>query len=111
MEGEDIAKGAVGFYIVMLLLMISSVLGRYVVEENSINVIAPYSLRGKRNSSIGNFGVPDYGGTMIGKLVYPEKGKFGCKSFEELGVPFSKLDSEILFLLVDRRGGSFHLDL
>ena len=28
-------------------------------------------MKGKRHSAIGNFGVPYYGGTMIGQVVYP----------------------------------------
>lgn len=104
MEGDNIGKGAVRFYVVVLLLMSSSVSGRFVVEKNSINVIAPDSLRGKRQSAIGNFGVPDYGGTMIGKVVYPEKGKDACKSFEEFGVSFNKSNShsDPVFVLIDR---------
>lgn len=102
MEGDNIGKGVVRFYVVVLLLMSSSVLGRFVVEENSISVLAPESLEGKRHSAIGNFGVPDYGGTMIGQVVYPEKGKDGCKSFEELDVSFKKSPTKPLFVLVDR---------
>jgi hypothetical protein len=110
MEGDNIGKGVVRFYVVVLSLMSSSVSGLFVVEKNSINVIAPDSLRGKRQSesAIGNFGVPYYGGTMIGKVVYPEKGKDGCKSFEEFGVSFNKSDShsDPVFFLIDR-GGEF----
>ena len=40
MEGDHIGKGAVGFYVVVLFLMSSSVLGRFVVEKNSISVLA-----------------------------------------------------------------------
>lgn len=104
MEGANIGKGAVGFYVAVLLLMSSSALGRFVVEKNSINVITPESLTGKRQSAIGNFGVPDYGGSMIGKVVYPEKGRNGCTSFEELAVVFNKSESPSypLFVLTDR---------
>lgn len=103
MEGANTGKGAVGFYVVVLLLMSSRALGRFVVEKNSINVMTPESLKGKRQSAIGNFGVPDYGGSMMGKVVYPEKGKNGCKSFEELDVVFNKSDSPYpLFVLTDR---------
>jgi len=111
MEGDNIGKGALGFYVVVLLLMSSSVLGRFVVEKNSIDVISPDSLRGKRHSAIGNFGVPDYGGSMVGMVVYPDKGQDGCKSFEELGFSFKKSDANPHFALLDRGGGFFHLDL
>jgi len=41
---------------------------------------------------------------MIGKVVYSEKGKDGCKSFEEFGVSFNKSDShsDPVFFLIDR---------
>ena len=107
MEGDNIGKGAIGFHAVSLLLMSSSVLGQFVVEKNNISF---ESLKGKRHGAIGNFGVPDYGGTMIGQVVYPEKGKDGCKSFEELDVSFKKSPTKPLFVLVDRGGGFFSLE-
>ena len=67
-------------------------------------------MKGKRHSAIGNFGVPDYGGTMIGQVVYPEKGKDGHKSFEELDVSFKKSPTKPLFVLVDHRGEFFSLE-
>ena len=41
MEGDNIGKGALGFYAVVLFLMSISVLGQFVVEKNSISVLAP----------------------------------------------------------------------
>ncbi|KAH9318618.1 hypothetical protein KI387_020387, partial [Taxus chinensis] len=89
---------------VLLLLMGRGALGRFVVEKNSILVISPDSLKGKKDSAIGNFGVPEYGGTMVGNVIYPEKGTSACTSFEELGVTFkdSKSPASPLILLVDR---------
>ena len=104
MEGDNIGKWAVGFYVVALFLMSNSVLGQFVVEKNSIS---SESLKGKRHGAIGNFGVPDYGGTMIGQVLCPEKGKDGCKSFEELDVSFKKYLTKPLFVLVDRGCGFF----
>ena len=40
MEGDNIGKGAVGFYVVALFLMSNNVLGRFVVEKNSISLLA-----------------------------------------------------------------------
>eukprot|EP01018_Ginkgo_biloba_P009082 Gb_38952 [translate_table: standard] len=94
---------------VVLLMINSSVFGRFVVEKNSISVISPDSMTGKHDSAIGNFGVPEYGGTMVGKVVYPEKGTSGCKSFDDLGVSFKDSSSAgtPFILLVDRGGGLF----
>ena len=108
MEGDNIGKGAVSFYVVVLFLMSNSVLGRFVVQKNSISVSE--SLKGKRHNAIGNFGVPYYGGTMIGQVVYPKKGKDGCKSFEELDVSFTEISNKTPFVLVDCGGGVFSLE-
>eukprot|EP00252_Welwitschia_mirabilis_P018792 TRINITY_DN41_c0_g1_i1.p1 TRINITY_DN41_c0_g1~~TRINITY_DN41_c0_g1_i1.p1 ORF type:complete len:630 (+),score=114.76 TRINITY_DN41_c0_g1_i1:150-2039(+) len=90
-----------------LLFVISSdlggVLGRFVVEKNSILVLSPENLRGKRDSAIGNFGVPSYGGSLIGRVVYPStKGQTGCQSFKDLGVSFKNSGNLPLIIMVDR---------
>lgn len=68
--------------LLLLSLLIASACGRFVVEKNSISVLAPGSLAGQRDSAIGNFGAPDYGGSMILDVKLPEKGADGCKPFE-----------------------------
>uniref|UniRef100_A0A0D6R212 EGF-like calcium-binding domain-containing protein n=1 Tax=Araucaria cunninghamii TaxID=56994 RepID=A0A0D6R212_ARACU len=106
MEENWIGRRAVCFYIAVAVMVVMSrgALGRFIVEKNSILVISPESLKGKKDSAIGNFGVPEYGGTMIGTVVYPEKGPNACKSFEELEVSFkdSKSPGYPIIVLVDR---------
>ena len=41
MKGDNIGKGAVGFYVVVLFLMSIILLGHFVVEKNSISLLAP----------------------------------------------------------------------
>ncbi|XP_057867292.1 vacuolar-sorting receptor 6 [Cryptomeria japonica] len=91
-------------FVLIITMMGGGVLGRFVVEKNSILVISPDSIKGKKDGAIGNFGVPEYGGTMIGTVVYPDKGTFACTSFEELGVSFNHSASRPspIILLVDR---------
>lgn len=50
------------------------------------------------------FGVPLYGGTLTGEIVYMENNKLGCNVFER---PLIQMDQPV-FLLVDRGGVSIH---
>uniref|UniRef100_A0A803N4L4 EGF-like calcium-binding domain-containing protein n=1 Tax=Chenopodium quinoa TaxID=63459 RepID=A0A803N4L4_CHEQI len=75
--------------------------GRFVVEKNSITVLQPYSLKAKHDGSIANFGVPEYGGSMVGSVVYPDHNINACKSFDGVK-PFKSHTSRPSFLLVDR---------
>ncbi|KAE8728988.1 Vacuolar-sorting receptor 6 [Hibiscus syriacus] len=93
-------------WICMLPLLLASihvfsgVSARFVVENNSIKVLSPLSLRGKHDGSIGNFGIPDYGGFIIGSVVYPDEGANGCEPFD--GQPFKSKSPLPSVLLLDR---------
>ncbi|KAJ4702734.1 Vacuolar-sorting receptor-like protein [Melia azedarach] len=85
----------------VLTVVLNCVYGRFVVEKSSITVLHPLSLRSKHDSAIGNFGIPDYGGFMVGSVVYPEKGAFGCKAFDG-DKPFKSKFPRPTVLLLDR---------
>ncbi|KAL6567169.1 Vacuolar-sorting receptor 6 [Orobanche gracilis] len=57
------------------------------VEKSSLRVVSPYYLQSKHDAAIANFSVPDYGGSLVGNLVYPahrqkELGSsLGCSAF------------------------------
>ncbi|KAL6196914.1 hypothetical protein ACLB2K_032527 [Fragaria x ananassa] len=84
------------------------VYGRFVVEIGSIKVLYPMALRGKRDGAIGNFGLPDYGGSLVGSVVYPEKGSTGCEAFEG-DKPFRSRMCRPTILVLDRGGCYFAL--
>ncbi|GAB2234311.1 hypothetical protein Droror1_Dr00003558 [Drosera rotundifolia] len=88
---------------IMIMIMISSMIteAKFVVEKESISVVSPDSLASKHDGSIGNFGVPLYGGSMIGSVKYPSKGSNSCTSFEG-EKPFKSTSSRPNILLVDR---------
>ncbi|GMJ09798.1 vaculolar sorting receptor 3, VACUOLAR SORTING RECEPTOR 3, binding protein of 80 kDa 2;2 [Hibiscus trionum] len=87
----------------MLWVLIGTCHARFVVEKNSLTVTSPEKIKGTRDSAIGNFGVPQYGGSMAGVLVYPKENQKACKSFDEFGISFkSKPGSLPNFVLVDR---------
>ncbi|GAB4840859.1 Vacuolar-sorting receptor 6, variant 2 [Ancistrocladus abbreviatus] len=93
--------GLLGMLILAAAASSCCVNGKFVVEKNSITVVSPYEMRSKHDGAIGNFGVPDYGGSMIGSVVYPSKGSNACNAFEG-DKPFKSKSSRPTFVLVDR---------
>ncbi|XP_052182613.1 vacuolar-sorting receptor 6 isoform X2 [Diospyros lotus] len=85
----------------LFFLLIRPARARFVVEKNSISILHPYDLRSKHDGSIANFGVPDYGGSMLGSVIYPQKGATGCNPFDG-DKPFKPKSSRFTILLVDR---------
>ncbi|KAG5526335.1 hypothetical protein RHGRI_032575 [Rhododendron griersonianum] len=86
-------------------LLLNLSVARFVVEKNSFRVISPDSIKGTHDSAIGNFGIPQYGGSMAGTVVYPKENRKGCQGFDESGISFkSKPGALPSFVLVDRGG-------
>ncbi|EMS51356.1 Vacuolar-sorting receptor 1 [Triticum urartu] len=89
--------------VVLALAATAAVEGRFVVEKNSLRVTSPAALRGVYECAIGNFGMPQYGGTMHGVVVYPKANTKACKPFADFGLSFNpKAGGLPVFLLVDR---------
>lgn len=63
------------------LLTAAAVSGRFVVEKNSLVVTSPPTLRGTHDSAIANFGIPQYGGSLAGAVVFPKENRNGCDAF------------------------------
>ncbi|XP_024389091.1 vacuolar-sorting receptor 3 [Physcomitrium patens] len=66
---------------VVLLLLAVPAWSTFVVEESALMVTSPESLKGKHQSAIGNFGVPQYGGTLSGTVSYPSVNSKACEAF------------------------------
>ncbi|KAL7210978.1 hypothetical protein ACSBR2_013961 [Camellia fascicularis] len=92
---------------VLSIVLVCTVDARFVVEKESISVLSPLELRSKRDGAIGNFGVPVYGGSMVGTVVYPDKGSFGCNPFDGYK-PFKSKCHLPVILLLDRGGKLEH---
>lgn len=89
----------------LLLTLLESAAGRFVVEKNSLKVFSPDSIKGTYDSALGNFGIPQYGGSMTGAVVYPKDNRKGCKGFDGFGISFSSKPGSLpTFVLVDRGG-------
>ncbi|KAL1329514.1 hypothetical protein HN51_046633 [Arachis hypogaea] len=89
---------------ILALLWQHHVVARFVVEKNNLKITSPRSLRGIYECAIGNFGVPKYGGAMIGAVVYPKANQNGCNRFEgaDASLFASRPGGFPTFLLVDR---------
>ncbi|TVT96771.1 hypothetical protein EJB05_58012 [Eragrostis curvula] len=89
--------------LLVLALTASPAAARFVVEKNSLRVTSPAELRGVYECAIGNFGMPQYGGTMHGVVVYPKANRKACKPFDDVGLSFKPRPGGLpVFLLVDR---------
>ncbi|GFY82437.1 vacuolar sorting receptor homolog 1 [Actinidia rufa] len=94
-----------GFYVCVWFFLYGPCVGRFVVEKNSLKVTSPDSLRDVYECAIGNFGVPQYGGTMLGTVIYPTANQKACKSFSDFDLSFkSKPGGLPIFILADRGG-------
>lgn len=92
-----------GIVVCVVFILCGSCLGRFVVEKNSLKVTSPDAIKGVYESAIGNFGVPQYGGTMVGSVFYPKSDQRGCKAFEDVDGSLKKKPGGIpIFLLADR---------
>ncbi|XP_066395522.1 vacuolar-sorting receptor 1-like [Miscanthus floridulus] len=86
-----------------LALVAHRAAARFVVEKNSLRVTSPAALRGVYECAIGNFGMPQYGGTMHGVVVYPKADAKACRPFDDSGLSFKPKPGGLpVFLLVDR---------
>lgn len=96
-------RGELGLVLTVWLLLWGTCAGRFVVQKNSLKVATPNSMRGTYECAIGNFGVPQYGGTLVGTVLYPQANQKACKSFDEFDVSFkSKPGGLPVFVLTDR---------
>ncbi|KAM7467900.1 hypothetical protein LguiB_015462 [Lonicera macranthoides] len=96
-----------GFFVCAWVIIINGwgwcCMGRFVVEKNSLKLTSPESMKGIYECAIGNFGVPQYGGTMVGAVMYPKSNQKGCKSFSDFDLSFkSKAGGLPIFVLVER---------
>jgi hypothetical protein len=94
-----------GFLVCVWFLLCGFCFGRFVVEKNSLKLTSPESLKGVYECAIGNFGVPQYGGTLVGTVVYPKANQKACKGFDEVGISFKSRPGGLpTFVLADRGG-------
>ncbi|KAK9804303.1 hypothetical protein WJX72_005862 [[Myrmecia] bisecta] len=81
-------------------LLPASSLGQWVVETNSFRIKEPSNLAGEFDAAIGDFGVPLYGASLVGELVYLTANDKGCSVFDKHLT--GKAGNLPVILLVDR---------
>ncbi|CAA7019160.1 unnamed protein product [Microthlaspi erraticum] len=92
-----------GVFTLSFLLIFNLALGRFVVEKNNLKVTSPDSIKGIYECAIGNFGVPQYGGTLVGAVVYPKSNQKACKSYSDFDISFKSKPGRLpTFVLIDR---------
>jgi len=99
-------RGAILITVLLELCLVVTTWGKFFVETSSLTITSPESLKGSYDSAIGNFGVPQYGGTMAGTVVYPAKQADGCTPFTE-SLKGPNTGGRPVFALLDRGGNIF----
>lgn len=108
-HGHERTRLAAAAWAWLAVSMASLASARFIVEKNSVTVLSPRSLRGHHEAAIANYGVPEYGGTLTGVVMYPEDPKLatGCGPFGDK--KFRSPSGRPVVLLVDRGGCYFAL--
>ncbi|CAL0300377.1 unnamed protein product [Lupinus luteus] len=101
-------RSFLSFFLGFLLIFFApSAMARFAVEKNSLTVTSPENIKGTHDSAIGNFGIPQYGGTMAGNVVFPKDNQKGCKEFDEFGISFKSKPGALPFIVLLDRGNCF----
>ncbi|CAI5929857.1 unnamed protein product [Closterium sp. NIES-64] len=74
----------------------------FIVQTHSIQITEPKSIRGTYDSAIANFGVPQYGGTLTGVIVYLQNNKAGCTKLSKSEAFKKGVGQRPTILMVDR---------
>ncbi|KAJ3693500.1 hypothetical protein LUZ60_008980 [Juncus effusus] len=83
----------------LLTTLISTATPHFIVEKNTVKVISPEEIKGEREAAIANYGIPSYGGTLTGVIIYPDSKTTGCNDF---GTTFKSKSGRPVILLIDR---------
>eukprot|EP00899_Mesostigma_viride_P010739 jgi/Mesvir1/19667/Mv09943-RA.1 len=95
------AKDIPAITLFVLVAVASVAHASFVVERHSLRLTGG-DLSGEYEASIGNIGVPLYGGSLRGMLVYPETNKDGCTSFAPRQFAPPRAGDLARIVLVDR---------
>ncbi|XP_010516663.1 PREDICTED: vacuolar-sorting receptor 5-like [Camelina sativa] len=72
-----------------MVVVVNGVSARFFVEKGSLTVLNSWTMGGKHDAAIANFGLPNYAGFMIGSVVYASQDAYGCDSFNKTFNPKS----------------------
>ena len=101
-------KGSL-FAVLLLGLSASLCSARFIVETQSVRVTAPPELKGPYDSSIANFGTPNYGGSLSGNVVFPSVDHDACTAFADGGFNFKTQAGERPKIVLVDRGSKYRI--
>ncbi|CAE6029973.1 unnamed protein product [Arabidopsis arenosa] len=102
-------KGTVlALILALTMVVVNGVSPRFFVEKSSLTVLNSWKMGAKHDAAIANFGIPNFGGFMIGSVVYAGQGAKGCDSFNKTFTPKSPYPT---ILLIDRGVCNFALKI
>ncbi|CAI7795882.1 unnamed protein product [Closterium sp. NIES-54] len=90
------------FVFVVVGSLLAVVRASFIVQTHSIQITEPKSIRGTYDSAIANFGVPQYGGTLTGVIVYLQNNKAGCTKLSKSEAFKKGVGQRPTILMVDR---------
>lgn len=105
-QGMNYSYGLVAVLFVIIYLK-TMAMAKFVVEKNSLRVLSPENIKGNYDSAIGNFGIPQYGGTMVGTAVYPKENQNGCKTFDTFEISFKSKPGGLPNVVLVNRGDCY----
>ena len=65
---------------VLFACLTAAVKARFIVESHSLFITAPEGIKGEYESAIANFGLPQYGGSLEGMVLYPKSDSQLCSA-------------------------------
>jgi hypothetical protein len=90
------------------MVVVNGFSSRFFVEKSSLTVLNSWEMGAKHDAAIANFGLPKYGGFMIGSVVYAGQDAYGCNSFNKT---FNTKSPYPKILLIDRGVCNFALKI
>lgn len=90
--------------LVLGMFLVSVTRARFLVQEQSLRITSE-SLKGTFSSAIANFGIPEYGGSMSGVLVYEDGAKSQACNRALDGISLRAAPGEPPKILLVDRGG------
>jgi len=102
-------KGTVlALILALTMVVVNGFSSRFFVEKSSLTVLNSWEMGAKHDAAIANFGLPKYGGFMIGSVVYAGQDAYGCNSFNKT---FNTKSPYPKILLIDRGVCNFALKI
>eukprot|EP00213_Chloropicon_mariensis_P006548 CAMPEP_0197471192 /NCGR_PEP_ID=MMETSP1309-20131121/2084_1 /TAXON_ID=464262 /ORGANISM="Genus nov. species nov., Strain RCC998" /LENGTH=698 /DNA_ID=CAMNT_0043008705 /DNA_START=311 /DNA_END=2407 /DNA_ORIENTATION=+ len=75
---------------------------KFNVQTHAIYLKEPSDIAGEYEGAIGDFGIPLYGGSLSGRVVFPDENRNGCKEYRQGTFTRDYGSDEVIIALVER---------